>query len=61
MNLLEPIKNGFFVGYSIISHVDRSPVGFHNEVFWGYVPQVGAFGALDVGSKPFSSQREAGA
>lgn len=35
--------------------VDVSPVGFQSNVLWGPTP-----GVLDVGTKPFPSQVEAG-
>ena len=41
---------------------DTSPVGFQSEIFWESALLVGILkaGALDVGSKPFTPQREAG-
>lgn len=62
VSLCEEAKNYLFVGYSPMGHMDASSTGFQSEVFWGTVTQMEVlkFGALNVGSKPFTPQEEAG-
>lgn len=45
-----------------MGHMDTSPASFQSGVFWGMVTQMEVLkvGTLDVGSKPFTPQGEAG-
>lgn len=57
----KPIKNCFYVCYSLVGLMDTSPFGFQSWVLWGLVPPVKVLkaGVLDIGSKLFAPHGEA--
>lgn len=57
-----PVKNCFFVSFSLMGLVDASPVCFQSLVFYRPVLQMATLkaGALDVQSKSLAPQGEAG-
>lgn len=58
----KPVKNSFFVSYSLMGLWDTSPVCFRSLVFWGPTLQVevSTVRLLDVSSNHMAPQGEAG-
>ena len=58
------VRNCFFVYYSPVALMDTSSIGFHTQMFWGFILQVAVavlkVGVLDLRSKSFAIWGEAG-